>query len=218
MGQAIDIVAQFTMDAYYRDFKGAADFFDLDDFIFRCGATAAEFYRQEFAAKYGELKAERSDSLVAFGDDLLASKTIKVTSDPTGAYAEIDFPVLSFSYDTKNAGLQSVFSHGVEVERSSMTERWQLAQLPYTNKTFWWLEGKRIKFFTKGYSNVDDITVYYVPGIGHDMIIPDGIIDHVINTTVMAMKQIEQGMVVKATNDGNPNKIIETEINKTAMK
>ncbi len=218
MGQPIDIVAQYTMDAYYRDYKGNSDFFDLDDFIYHCGATAADFYRQEWAAKYAELKAEKSESLVSFGDDQLVTKTLKAKTINGGYVAEIDFPVLSFTYDTQYTGIQSVFSHGNELERSSSNQRWQFSMMPVTNRIFWYVTGNKIYFYTKGHCNVGEIEVSFIPGIGPDMIVPDGISRYVIDTTVGMMRQLEAGKVVKETNDGNKNMVLESEINKAALK
>lgn len=218
MGQPIDIVAQYTMDAFYRDYKGNADFFDIDDFIYHCGATAGDYFRQEWAAKYAELKAEKSESMVTFGDDLLLTKTLKAKPVGNGFEADIDFPVLSFTYDTQNLGIQSIFSHGNELERTSANQRWQLAMMPVTNRVFWYVTSKKIYFYTKGPCNVGEFDVSYIPGIGPDMIIPDGIVKYVIDTTVGVMRQLETGIVVKESNDGNRNKIMESEINKAALK
>lgn len=218
MSQPIDIVGQYAMDAYYRDYKGNADFFDIDDFIYHCGATAADYYRQEWAAKYAELKAEKSESLVSFGDELLATKTLKAKPGTGGFEADIDFPFLSFTYDTQNSGIQSIFSHGNELERTSANQRWQLKLLPVTNRIFWYATSKKIYFVTNGTCNVGEFEVSYIPGIGKDMVIPDGIVKYVIDTTVGMMRQIEAGTIVKETNDGNRNKIMESEINKAALK
>lgn len=208
-----------AMDAYYLDYKGNGEFFDLDDFIRYCGSSLADFYRQEWAAKYAELKAEKSDSLVAFGDDVLETVTVKADKTNEGFYVA-DFPesVMSFTYDTQSSGIQSVRSREYELERVSASLRWQLDLIPFTGKLFWYPQGKRIIVWTNGLCNVQELEISYVPGISNKMIVPDGIIKYTVDTTVTTMRGIEQGKVVKETNDGNQNRVMESEINKAALK
>jgi hypothetical protein len=218
MSVPINQVAQYAMDAYYRDYKGNSDFFDLDDFIFHCGATAADYYRQEWAAKYAELKAEKSESLVSFGEEMLIEATLQAKPINGGFCADIDFNYLTFTYDHQSGGIQNVFSRGMELERSSVGQKWQLNSLPVTSRIFWYVMGKKIFLFTNGAQNVVELQVLYIPGIGPKMELPDGVVKYVIDTTVSIMRQIEQGKIIKETNDGNNNAVMESEINKAALR
>jgi len=50
------------------------------------------------------------------------------------------------------------------------------------------------------------------------MKIPDGLVQDVIAKTVMLVKESAKGLIVKKEISGNDNKIMESEINKAALK
>jgi len=158
------------------------------------------------------LKADKTEGLVSFGDDLLNSEELTVKD----GVAEIPFDFASFMYDTQASGIQMVYSGEELLERISSAQRWQLKHIPFVSRVFWYLDGKKIKLFSKGICNPSKINVFFVPGIGENMIVPDGLVQYVVETTVSLLRSKEG--VVKETNDGNKNKIMESEINKRAIK
>jgi hypothetical protein len=218
MATSIETVGQYTMDAFYQDFKQNSEFFDLPDFIFHAGATLGDYYRQQFEAKYAELRQEKSEEIVTFSDDILANAVVKVKDN----VALFDKKIMSFAYDRQNAGIADVFITKPEgftsMERTNLAQIWQLRYMPYTGKIFWYLERGKIKFYSNGTCNVNEVSIYYVPGVGPEMEVADSLIDWTVNNTVQKMRQLKEGVIVKKSLDGNQNKLPETEIDKSQLK
>lgn len=221
MGVPIRTVGQYALDAFIGNYRSESDFFDLSDFIFHCGATLGEFYRQEFLSKYAELRQEKKDEIVTFDPDVLNEVVLKVEKKDGEWFAEMKEKVFSFPFDQQTSGVQYIFPtkpHGsCGMERTTVSAVWQLQHFPVVSKIFWWASSRRINLYTNNGSNVAEIKVLYVPAISEDMTVPDSLVQMVVNTTVGNMKGLLQQNVVKATQDLSPNKILQTEINKSAL-
>lgn len=207
------------MDSFYQNFAEDSSFFTLPDFIFHAGATVADYYRQEFMQKYGEIRQEKSDEVVTFSADILIGQDIEVTKN----VGKLVAPIMSFAYDRQNSGIQEIIlnkpeSNCVQFERSNLAQIWQIAYTGPTDRIFWVLDRGAIRFFNKTRFNVQYVTVLYVPGVGPDMLVADSLIDWVVNNTVQKMKSMKEGVVVKKSIDGNENFVMETELNKRSLK
>lgn len=222
MGQPIDIVAQRTMDLFYGSYKSAVDYFDNDDFIYYCGSTVADLYRQEYMQRYAELRQEKSDSMVEFDPTWLNERELSVELKDGRYFAKLDFGFMSFPYDAQSTGIQSVISvfpnYGKELQRVTLNQVWQLKYIPNTDEIFFQPEKTKLNIFKYGAANTNKIKVFYVPAIGPDMEIPDGLVELTINNTVGNVKQLLAGNVVKKSIDGNINRTMETEIDKSQLR
>lgn len=222
MGKHITIVAQYAQDSWYQNYKSNSEFFGIEDFVFHVGATVADAFQQEYRAQYAELRQQKSDSVVIFDPSWLNEQILPVENKDGELSATLKFSILNFAYDQQTVGVQSVFSTkpnpGRELERSSVNETWMYPYLPVTDRIFYRVDRDKIKVFKGGLCNVNEIRVLYVPAIGEDMIVPDGLVDYAITNTVIKMKQLKDGVLVKKSLDGNVNKIPETEIDKLALK
>lgn len=217
MPQSLNIVASQAMDLYYQDFKSDSDFFSLDDFIDFCGNAVTDYYQQEFLSQYRELKAEKKDEIVSFPDSCLAIDTLEVKD----LKAKLKNPFAAFPRDNQNTGIQNVFITEPTMsiaERGNIDTIWQFAYLPSTNRIFFRVEGDTLIFYKKGSANVKEVQIYYVPTANKDMLVPDGIIEYVVMNVPAKMKQVAQGTIVKKSGDGNPNKVLETEIDKQQLR
>lgn len=225
MAVTLKYIAQSAMDAYYRDYKGNTGFFDLNDFIFRAGASVAEYYQKTYDQKYAELRQEKRhrDELIGVDTDLLSVQELTVKDGE----ATLKFPVMSFLYDTSGMGYQQLISikpKEAVLERSSMDELWQYNYLPKTCRIFWRPQNGKLKFYMNANANVSLVELYYIPSVMNsqgevfeDAMIADGIMDYAINATIAKLRQVE-AQVVKESNDFNENKIMQTEMNKVQLK
>ena len=222
MPDKLPIVAQRTMDSFYQSYKSSSQFFDLDDFVFYTGATIADIYQQEAKLRYAELRALKQEDVVSFPADWLLEQQLKVTRKNNETYVELEQPVMGFSFDHQVLGIQDVLPIkpvNAIFERTSQAAAWQSRLLPYTHRTFWYAVNNKIHFFNKSGCNISEVRVLYVPAIGDDMLVPDGIMKMAIDQTVATMKQLSQGTVEKKGMDNQgTNKTIETEMNKMALK
>lgn len=221
MGQPIDIVGQYAQDAFYGDFKSSSQFFQIEDFIYHCGATVADLFRQEFAEKYAELRQEKKDSLVEFDPTWLNERELDVELKDGRYLSKLDFKFMNFQHDEQSTGIQTVISlspnYGKELQRVTLSQVWQLQYTPNTNEIFFQPEKTKLNIFPNGAANVRRIKIFYVPAIGDDMEVPDGLVDMTITNTVSKMKGLLQQNVVKKSIDQNKNATLETEINANSL-
>lgn len=216
-------IATETMDNYYQQYQDGTSFFTLDDFLTRCGNVAADFYRQDWMRQYQELRQERRDEVVGFEPSVLSEQFVKLKKEGTEWIGDIEKPAMSLPYDKQSSGYQIVFDvkTGKELERSNVNETWQYQYQPYTNRLFYRIDRSQVKVWTKGAANVQELRILYVPSINigdGEAELPDGMVNYVVMTTVSQMLQLSQGKIVKTSLDGNPNKIMEGEINKESVK
>lgn len=231
MGVTLKYIGQMAMDSYFQNYKGNADFFELDDFIVRAGAVIADYYQKIYDAKYVELRQEKRAAmdLVGFDTEMLSIQPLEVKHDRESGeyYSDITEPVMTFFSDKSNVGYQLLLPRSpknVNLERTSLDELWQVQYVPYVNRVFWLPDNGKITYIKKGSCNIKEVSLYYIPALMNkdgevlrDAQIADGIVDLAINRTVGVMKQIAAGTIIKETNDFNGNKIMESEINKNAV-
>ena len=210
------------MDLHLGNFRSNSDFFDLSDYAYYVGAEVADLFRQEYMQKYGELRQEKSDSMVEFDPTWLNEKELDVEIKDGRYFAKLDFGFMNFPYDAQSTGIQSVISitpnYGKELQRVTLNQVWQLQYIPATNEIFFQPEKTRLNIFKYGTANTNKIKVFYIPAISEDMEVPDGLVELAITNTISKMKGLLQGNVVKKSIDGNINRVMETEIDKDQLK
>lgn len=221
MGVAVDIVASRVSDQYYGNFAANSDFFKMPDFIARVGYVMADFYKEMYREQYAELRAFKTDSIVTFDPLTLNEQILKVEKVGNSLFAKYDKPIMSFGYDQNVVGVQYVNvikPMQVEAERIAPQSEWQLNSVGYFNKVFFIPTKTGIRFVKKGACNVSEVSVLYVPATdkgGYE--VPDVLVDDIINRTVAAMRELKPP-VIKKTADQNQNMVMESEINKNAVK
>lgn len=221
MSQQLVIIAQWAMDDFYQNYRSYQDFFNLQDFIDRAGAVVGAIYKDEFDRLRAELRQERQDEAISFSGDWLSEQVLAVALQDGEMVAELQQKPMSFPFDNQNSGIQDVFAvkpPGVILERSNINEIWQYNYLPSTNRIFWRLDRSKLKFFSKGVCPLKEVRVLYAPTVSEDMEVPDGIIHAALTQTVLSMKGKAEGVVVKKALDGNDNKTLQTEVNKSQLK
>lgn len=221
MAIPIKDVAASAMDAYYKDFATDNDFFKLDDFITRCAYTLANIYQQQYLMLYAEQRADRNDGLVTFDPLWLNVQDLTVKrKDGDGFFAEYTKPVMAFAYGNSSPGVQQAIAispnEGMVLERATLAELQQFKYVPYVNRVFFIPMKTGLKIIQKGNCTVSKLNLYYVPEAGEDMDVPDVLAAQVVDETVDRM--LGRPVIVKKTADGNPNMVMETEMNKNALK
>lgn len=223
MGQKIAYIAQLIQDDYEQNYANGVSFFTLQDYVIRAGNVAADFYRNQWKMMYDELRQERREEVVGFDPSTLSEQFVKLKREGSEFIGQLEKPAMSLPYDKQTSGFQSVFDAktGKEFERSNINETWQYYLMPYTDRFFFRIDRDKIKIFTKATLGVQEVRILYVPSItigSTEDELPDGMVNYVVMTTVSQMRQIQQGKVVKTSIDGNPNLVLEGEINKESVK
>lgn len=228
MPRLLKYVAQDTMDLYYQNYKADNDFFDLSDFVTHCGNAITAIYQAFYNQEYQQLRQEKKDEFITFDIAWLNADEIDVKKERDITFAILQHSVMTFPFDKSLTGIQLVLDdNGVEVERTTIQQLFQLKYLPVTNRIFFYADllggdkcetGSKIKFANKGICNLKKVRVYYVPSVNDDMQVPDGIIENVIQQTLSMMRAAAEKTVIKKSLDGNQNKILETEMDKKQLK
>ena len=223
MGQNIVIVAQNIFDDFLQNYADGTTFFTLDDFVQRAGFFAADFYRQEWKVQYDEIRQERRTEVVGFEPSVLSEQFSKVKKDGKEWVGDIEKPAMSLPFDMQSSSFQNVFDikTGEELERSNINEIWQYKYLPFTGKFLYVIDRKKIRIFTKGNCNIQEVRILYVPSIqigDTEADLPDGIVSYVMMNTLNYFRSAKEGVIVKKAQDQNFNKVMESEINKAALK
>ena len=211
------------MDAYYQDYKTDVQYLDIDDFVFLAGATYADRLFQLYQQEYGRIRQSRNPEFVSFSPDLLVSKVVEIDENGFTQFCE---KVLSFAYDQQGIGIQLILPVGaqnMQFERATLQQRWAFGLVPKTDRIFWYQrrnkEGKTsVTFYNHTPSLLKKVEIFYVPGIGPDMEIPDDSVDWVQNNTLQKMKAAKNDVVIKESIDNNKNNVLEGEINKTSIR
>jgi hypothetical protein len=221
MSKQLNFIGQQALDLFYQNYKSDVDFFDVDDATSYAGNAVASIYQKLFDLKRAEIRAEKKDEIVTFDVGVLSQQILNVIKSGNSYKAAFTSPIMSFFTDSNTSGIQEVIVTspvGVEVERTSISQLWQQKFMPATNVIFWYSDSISINFIVKGNCNVNTVVVYYVPAVNDTMLVPDGIVEDAIKETLQLMMAAKNGVVIKKSIDGNQNKIMETEIDKSQLK
>lgn len=224
MQNQLQYYAQQCSDNFYQNYKTDYQFFDIDDFILYLGNTIAGIYQTYFDKQRQEFRSEKKDEVVTFDEGMLSYEDIVLSSANNTLTATLSEPIMSFLTDKSNTGVQTIKilkpQCNCEVERSSLSSEWQLDLIPKVNKVFFRAGNTTVTFTNKSQFNISTATVriYYVPQMYPCAIIAQGIANEAIAKTVLLMRQMHDKNVVKKSLDNNDNAILETEIDKMAIK
>lgn len=230
MPQTLKFVAQLAMDDYFQNYKGEADYWDIEDFVFRVGNTVSAMYWAYYQQEYAMLRQDKKEEVVTFDTGWLLEQVATVTNTAGKLTAQLTYPIMTFPYDKSSVGIQNVFitnpQADYECERISLSTVWQTKYWPKTNRIAFYgdvgfINGcsvvSNLSFINKGSCNIKQVLVSYVPSMFDGAIIPDGLITDAISKTVTTMKQMASGQLVQKLDDFNPNKIAQNEVDKTAF-
>lgn len=228
MARPLKIVAQDTMHKFYQTYKSDTSFFTLSDFITYVGDAVSAYYDALFQLQHGELKKEKKEEIVTFDDGVLAEQTIEIPDDFKNKTAFIleTNPIQSFMYDQNNVGLQYVLYRGRNSDdfdrkaiRTTTLQRFSLKYAPIIDEIFFYREGmNKVGIINKRFLPIDEIQIRYVPSIFPEMTLPDGIIDKVITSAIMTLKESHKDVVVKRSLGNNQNLVMEGEIDTNNLK
>lgn len=222
MPATIEIAASRALDLYYANYKSNSEFFDEDDFIAHCSGLVASAYQQQYERMRQERRQEKREEIAAFDSGLLIPMKLEVKREDDDLFAVVTDPIMTFSFDEWGSGIQQVYGvnpKSAKFERTTLTGLYQLDYIPTCGVIWFCKDGNRIRFVNKTTLNLKEVRAMVLPGVGNKkMLVPDDIFEYVITTAAMTIKQGVNGVVVKKSDDGNPNKIIQTEANLPTQK
>lgn len=222
---SVDIIAQHIMDLYYQEYKSQEDFFELHHFEFMVSAAYYKLLQMEYERQYNKNLSEEGIGFITLSQDWLIKDRLELKKEKDGDryYIELNTKPFSFLFDKQNSGIQNVIAatgkRCQDYIRTSLQERFMLCNVPITNKGYWYLEGEKTIFFEKLKCKPDEIDVYYISQLENGKGgVANGMQADIIQWVMSMFTQAKQGVVIDMTNDGNPNKVLQTEISNFLSK
>lgn len=223
MPEVIEIVGQRAMDLYYTNYKSNSEYFDLEDFVAHCGGVLGAAYEQEYQRARAEMRQEKRDEIVALDASILIPEVGEVKEDDQGLYTILGTQPMAFPFDNQGIGVQDVDfvkpKSGIKFERTTAAGKYALDYIPTCMVIWFYVSGNKIRFVNKTNTKFDKIVALIAPSVNSPkLLVPDGIVEYVITTAAMTIKQGASGTIVKKASDSNPNKIIQTEADLSSLK
>lgn len=225
MKKPIADTAQMAMDLYLQNYRTDEDYFTLEHFKYLCGVVFYKLIEAEYKLQRKESFAILGFTEIILSPDLLIEEVVELSFDSELGFYKGKFkhPVISFPYDAIANGIQSVRNAVAggckEFIREAYRRKWALCDLPVTSNVYWFFEGEEIFFKTSPKCQLSKIKVFYASDPSDETfgeaggLIDKAKEDDIIRGVLDLMFKARNGNIVDMTNDGNPNKKIQTEIN-----
>jgi hypothetical protein len=222
----LSALAQNTMDLYFQEYRKDDEFFELYHFSYLCSIAYARVLQDEYEKSYAMNLRETGVGMATISDDwfinvpITISRTQKDTEALASFEATIPCSIFSFRYDRSNAGIKEIIplnGRCGDFIRTSLALKWSLKLIPGgTPEIFWFPMGKKI-YFSNIQCGLSKATLVYIPSLSDlnaEAEVASAVEFMVVQETLNLMFTARQGKpVVDTTSDGNPNAIMETEVN-----
>lgn len=221
-------LAQRTMDLYFQNYGTDEDFFSLPDFV----SQVKTAYTQQIISDYEADKVLNSQidgfSYITIPVDVLKYEEVEVVKEKDGLiYAPLEMPVFIFPFDSMASGLQSV--QKIEKDRVtndffvkvSINDTWKVPYVRHGSRSYFSVEYKRIVFERLACNGIKKVRIGYVPQVSsldENDEISDTRAERIETSVLQKMLAAKQGVITDMSNNSNPNKALETEIDSNQMK
>lgn len=213
--------AQIIMNLYYQQYKSDEDFFKLFHFKYLAGSVVSKIMEDDYTKAKAESRSIDPYAEVDLPAEWLIPEENEVKKDGSDNIIKLKHQPFSFPYDLLGRTVQRIenLSPGstcTEWIRISIKEKWKFHYVPKGSKVFFAVIKDKIEVFAD--CKIGKVRVYYCPELtdpsfGEDGgIVPASKEADVISKTLTLMMAARQGTVVDTTNNSNPNKTIQTEI------
>lgn len=221
----LNILASLVMDAYYQQYAKEDDFFKIEDFEAFC----APFYYQVLQEDFEKSRKEMiilgyilSDEEPTLNAGWFSTKEFDVKKE-NDQYIVTLPSVISFSKDVSFSGVQAVYPFDKigdccgEFAKITANACKTLKFLPQSDKTIYWYPlGNKLKF-ERVTCGLKKVNVSYIPSLdeecGEDeIVVPESYVADILVRTYNFMMSARNGAVIDKTNNQNPNKTMQTEI------
>lgn len=217
----LNILASLVMDAFYQQYGKESDFFTLEDFEAYCNVFYYQVLQEDFdktkreMLQMGMLQPGEEPILNA---DWYTEKEFEVKNEGDKFYIELP-GAFSFNKDVKYTGLKDIYTSSEcgPLAKITYNEKNTLKWLPNSDKTIYYYPvGSKI-VFERVWCGLKKVNVVYIPSLdadaeGCEIIIPSAYMAEIVTRTYNFMTSAKNGSVIDKTNNQNPNKVVQTEI------
>lgn len=218
-GEKLENVAQLCMDAFYQEYKPDDAFLELVHFSMLCRAADNKLKMLEFKEQLNlKIRMRIINSLIQLSPDNYFSEDLKVEKDGS---VKLKHSIMSFSGDDSSVGVSVVEPIGnggcSPFIRTTINEKWQVCKI--SDVVFWYPMNDKIHLINiDKVCKVDKVRVVYIPSADDEMIVNQSRVWDITNMVSKYIVDMKNGNVVDMSSDGNPNTVIQTEINKYLYK
>jgi hypothetical protein len=212
--------AQNLMDLYYQNYKSDEDFFKKHHFKYIAAVAYNALLQSYYDDSYRRNLAENGRGDVDLNQDWFITEEVEIKNEHGLFVGSFKNKPYAFMHDNQYRSISTIIpltqTTGCIVKLARIDEKivWQLSSLPKTAYTFWYLLGGKLRFANVR-CGVGKVLVYLIPALmdtEDDRVIADALEAPVIQAALNMMFTARQGTVVDMTNNQNPNKAMETEI------
>ncbi len=218
--------ASLIMDLYFQNYPTDEGFFNENHFLYLAGVAWAKVLEDEYLELRRNSRAEDGYTNVHLNPAWLIEEEIEVKLKPGSSEiyeGQLKTPVFGFAFDPYGRGVQSIRNNDItgcrNFIRSSERESWMDCIVPMTKHVFFIVKRKGVIQLRSPQCQFTTLVVEYVPDITTDFFgedggaVPKSKEDAIIRRALDLMINARSGTVVDMTNDSNPNKAIQSEIN-----
>lgn len=223
----LKVVAQNVMDLYYQQYKSEEDFFKLYHFKYLVSISYAAYLQNEYEKSYKMNLAETGVGEATLSPEWFINNNIEVkrSDDKISPFVgELPCKPFHFKFDKQSSGIKDVLplnGRCGDFIRMNSDEKYKFELIPASPEIFWFPLGNKIHFSNIS-CGLSSALVIYIPSmqdLDDNAIVPEGIELDVLSATLNLMFNAKKGTpVIDVTQDDNPNKALQTEINNLFSK
>ncbi len=227
----LEILASLVMDAFYQSYAKESDFLQQEDFA----QYTSMFYQQVLQEDFDKTRREliqlrmldMNESII-LSDSWYEVKDVEVKKEGNEYFAEMP-STFSFNRDVTFSGLKAVYPFDNvgdccgKFAKIKSDQCSGLEYLPKSDNTIYYFPlGSKI-FFKKVNCGLKKVKVAYIPNMndteeGTEISIPEGLIAEIVTRTNNFLTSAKNGTVIDKTNNQNPNKTIQTEVDPNSIQ
>lgn len=222
----LEIISSLVMDAYYQSYAKESDFLQQEDFA----QYTSMFFQQVLQEDFDKTRREMLQmGILEMGDSPILSdawyKVKEVEVIKEGENYFINMPTtFSFNRDVTYSGLKAIYPSSSigdccgKFSKIKIDQCESLKFLPKSDKTIYYFPLGDKVYFKRVECGLKKVNVAYIPNLNDtednetNVSIPEGLIAEIVTRTYNFLTAARNGSVIDKTNNQNPNKIIQTEI------
>jgi len=219
-------VAQMMQDFYYKELKTDSDFFETDHFIYCVRAVYAKLIDADAKEARQLDKVESGYYTISLSQDWLIEEEVefKETDSNSGVYVgNLKHTPYAFAYDRMTYSVQTVepLNNCKPYTRISADQKFKLRHIAKTDMVFFYIVANRIHLINQSACTPDKAVVMYAPSLSgnpDEVFVPLNKHFDIVTIGAKLLLEIVSNVIIDKTNNQNPNKIIQSELDKNNIK
>lgn len=221
----LEILASLVQDAYHQQYAQDSDFFKLEDFKSYCAPFYYEVLQEDFDKtmdRFIRYKLINPDAELVLNPAWYVIKEFDVKKE-NGKYFSTLPSIFSFNKDINFTSLRAVYPVDNigdccgDFAKITAEQCSTLKFLPKSDDAIYWYPISDKIYFERVKCGLKKVSVAHIPNLDSDcevddVIVPESYVAEIMTRTYNFMTVARNGGVVDKTNNQNPNRVIQTEV------